>query len=106
MNGFLDTEGILHECSSWEHLDKAEEIVESMGVSVNNRLEAEDYLQKQGWIVVRTRDVYGLIGYYKDKDSEERYHLTDAQIDWLNKAYKNMTTECRKSVDEMFEWNR
>lgn len=106
MNGFLDTEGNLYECSSWGHLDKAEEIVENMGVSVNNRLEAEEYLQKQGWVVVRTSDVYGLIGYYKNKDSEERYHLTDAQIDWLNKAYEDMTSECRKSVDEMLEWDK
>lgn len=106
MNGFLDTEGILHECSSWEHLDKAEEIVESIGVSISNRLEAEKYLQKQGWVVVRTNDVYGLIGYHKNKHSEERYHLTNAQINWLNNAYENMTTECRKSVDKLFEWNK
>lgn len=106
MNGFLDTEGNLSKCSSWEHLDKANEIVENMGVSVNNRLEAEEYLQKQGWIVVRTNDVYGLIGYYKNENSEERYHLTDAQINWLNKTYEDMTPECRKSVDEMFERNK
>lgn len=105
MNGFLDTEGILYECSSWEHLDKAEEIVESMGISISNRLEAENYLQKLGWVVVRTRDVYGMIGCYKE-GSRERYHLTDAQINWLNNAYEDMTLECRKSVDEMFEWNK
>ena len=26
MNGFLDTEGNLHECESWEHLDKVNEL--------------------------------------------------------------------------------
>lgn len=105
MNGFLDTKGNLHECSSWGHLDKAEEIVESMGVSISNRLDAEEYLQKLGWVVVRTNDVYGLIGYFKDEDREERYHLTEAQINWLNKAYEDMTSACRESVDKMFEWN-
>lgn len=106
MNGFLDTEGKFHECEAWEHLDYASELVENMGIFVNNRLDAEEYLQKQGWIVVRTNDVYGLIGCFKDKNSEERYHLTDKQKDWLNKAYENMTTLCRESVDEMFKWDK
>lgn len=103
MNGYLDIEGKLHECSSWEHLDKAKEIVESMGVSINNRLDAETYLQKLGWIVVRTNDVYGLIGYCKKEDSDSCYHLTEKQKEWLNKSYENMTIRCRKSVDKMFE---
>ena len=106
MNGFLDLQGVLHECSSWGHLDKAYDIVEDMGVLVKNRLEAEDYLQKLGWIVVRDRDVYGLIGYFKDDSDDIRYHLTEEQKKWLNEAYKDMIPACRESVDEMFKWDK
>ena len=82
MNGLLDTDGKLHKCNAWEHLDKAFSIVKKLGVSVSNKLEAEEYLQKS------------------------RYHLTDAQKKWLNKNYEYMTNECRKSVDMMFEMNK
>ena len=106
MNGLLDTDGKLHECSSYEHLDKAASIVEKLGISVSNKLEAEEYLQKLGWIIIRTNNVYGLIGYFKENSNTIRYHLTDAQKNWLNKAYKHMTNECRESVDIMFDMNK
>ena len=100
MNGFLDREGKLHPCSSWEHLDKAAEIAEAMGVKVYNRLDAEEYLKRLGWIVVRSRDVYGLIGLRIDG---KRLHLTDAQKDFLNKLYGEVNGSCQKSIDELFE---
>ena len=75
MNGFLDPKGILHKCEAWEHLDTALEITEDMNPAIHNRLEAEQYLQEQGWIVVRNRDVYGLIGIHYNK-KEECLHLT------------------------------
>ncbi len=106
MNGLLDTDGNLHECSSYEHLDKAASIVVNLGISVSNKLEAEECLQKLGWIVIRTNNVYGLIGYFKENSNTIRYHLTDAQKKWLNKTYEYMTDECRKSVDMMFEMDK
>ena len=107
MNGFLDTEGKLHPCEHYEHLDLAFDIVEEMGVIVHNRLEAEEYLQKLGWVCVRTNDVYGLIGCFKDIENgkEERYHLTKEQREWFNNNYENMTMACRESVDVMFDWD-
>ena len=105
MNGFLDREGKLHSCNAWEHLDKAAEITEEMGVKISNRLDAEEYLQKLGWIGIRSRDVYGLIGIYVDgKDGKkERLHLTDAQKEFLNKLYGEVNESCQKSIDELFE---
>lgn len=100
MNGFLDREGKLHPCNSWEHLDKAAEIAEEMGVKVRNRLDAEDYLKKLGWVVVRSRDVYGLIGLRVDG---KRLHLTDAQKNFLNKLYGEVNESCQKFIDELFE---
>lgn len=112
MNGFLDTKGKFHKCEPYEHLDKAREIVdfftqtEELNAPVYNEVQAEEYLQKLGWIVIRTDDVYGLIGHYKSADSYERYHLTDKQKEWLNKNYEKMTSSCRESVDELFKWDK
>lgn len=106
LSGYLDTEGKLHKCESWEHLDLAYEIVEKLGVSVRNRIEAEDYLQKLGWIVVRVNDVYGLIGCFKDGSKDIRYHLTEEQKNWLNENYKDMTKSCRETVDELFRLDK
>ncbi len=106
MNGFLDTDGKLHKCKAWKHLDYAAELVEEMGVHVNNKLEADGYLLALGWIVVRDTDVYGLIGHCKKGSSSIRYHLTGKQKDWLNKAYADMTISCRESVDHIFDMDK
>lgn len=108
MNGFLDTEGRLHECEPYGHLDMARTIVAQMGISLSyrNPMAAEDYLQKQGWVVIRTRDVYGLIGQYKDSFGSARYHLTSAQKEWLNNAYSEMLPECRESVERLLDWDK
>ena len=104
MNGFLTTNGEFHTCNHWEHLDLAQELVENMNVFVKNRLEAEDYLQSLGWIVVRSRDVYGKIG-CRNKDGV-RIHLTDEQKAWLVGHYEEMTNSCRESVDQIFRDDR
>ena len=100
MNGYLDCEGKIHTCGAWGHLNKAAEIVKEMGIKVNNRLDAEEYLEKLGWIVIRDSDVYGFIGFRVDG---KRLHLTDAQKDFLNKLYSEVTERCQKSIDELFE---
>ena len=105
MNGFLDREGKLHPCNAWEHLYKAVEITEEMGVEINNRLDAEEYLQKLGWVVIRSRDVYSLIGLYAE-GKEERLHLTQEQKGFLNKLYGEVCKSCQKSIDELFEHDK
>lgn len=102
MNGYLDREGKLRSCNAWGHLDKATEIVSEMGVKIGNRLDAEAYLEKLGWIVIRSRDVYGLIGIHVD-GKEERLHLTNAQKEFLNKLYGEVSESCQKSIDKLFE---
>lgn len=105
MNGFLDREGKIHTCEAYEHLDKAVEITEEMGVEISNRLDAEVYLEKLGWVVIRSRDVYGFIGLYEvhADGKEKRLHLTDAQKASLNKLYGEVNESCRKSIDELFD---
>jgi len=103
MNGYLDREGKLHPCNAWGHLGKAAEIVEGMGVNVKSRLDAEEHLKRLGWIVVRNRDVYGLIGLRVDG---KRLHLTDAQKNFLNKLYGEVSEGCMISIDKIFENDR
>lgn len=102
MNGFLDREGKLHSCNAWEHLDKAIKITEEMGVKISNRLDAEEYLERLGWIVIRNRDVYGFIG-LRANGKKECLHLTDAQKEFLNKLYGEVSESCQKSIDELFD---
>lgn len=109
--GILDPKGVLHECEPYEHLDLAWEIVvDDMGnkARVLNRLQAEEHLQRQGWVVVRRNDVYGMIGYLIDPtdiSKEEKIHLTKEQRSWLENNYEHMSAAKRKSVDDMFRWD-
>lgn len=100
MNGYLDCEGNLHPCSAWGHFDKATEIVDGMGVKVYGGFDAEEYLKRHGWIVVRSCDVYGYIGLRIDG---KRLYLTDAQKEFLNKLYGEANENCQKSIDELFD---
>ena len=103
--GLLDPSGVLHECNSWGHLDAAQDIVEKMdGVPAevkHNRLEAEAYLQGLGWVIVRARDVYGMIGFLDDND--EVIHLSERQKEWLIAEYGNFPPDKRESVDELID---
>ena len=57
--GFLDTKGILYPCSSWEHVSKADELVDRFNLRRTKPFElCEDVLLKNGWICIRTSDAY------------------------------------------------
>lgn len=101
ITGFLSPEGVLFPCDNWEHLDTAQSIVDELGVTVANRVAAEEYLQLRGWLVIRSRDVYGLIGYV-----DEYYnmiYLSSKQRDWLNDHYNQMTRLQRDCVDDILD---
>lgn len=100
--GFLAPNGIMHSCSSWEHLSKAVEIASKLGQSFYNGVDAEEYLQKLGWVVVRARDVYALVGMYHP-ETKKRIHLTQEQKEWLLSHYERMSVAKRASVDELFD---
>lgn len=100
--GFLKPDGTLIRCNAWEHMNTAIKIAESMGQSFYSGIKAEEFLQKQGWLVIRTSDVYGLIGVY-NPETGKRYHLSDEQKKWLIEHYDNMSPLKRKYVDELFD---
>lgn len=100
--GFLAPNGTLYPCSSWEHLSKAVEIASKLGQSFYRGVDAEDYLQKLGWVVVRANDVYALVG-MRHPETKKRIHLTKEQKEWLLSHYEKMSATKRASVDELFD---
>ncbi len=57
--GYLDTKGTLYPCSRWEHTSKAKELVDKFSLRRTKPFEfCEDVLLKNGWICIRTSDVY------------------------------------------------
>lgn len=83
-------------------MSKAIEITETMGQNFYNGIDAEQYLQKLGWIVVRANDVYGLIGMY-NVEKGKVYHLTEEQKVWLLEHYESMSPVKRQYVDEILD---
>ena len=108
--GFLTPEGELLECSDYGHMSLASELVERMkGVPEEykwNGVKAEEYLQMLGYIVMRARDCYGLIGHQKALNSEKRLHMTEKQKRWLLEHYETFIPEKRECVDKLFQWDK
>ena len=107
--GFLTPEGELIECSDYGHMSLASELVEKMEnvpeEYKRNGVKAEEYLQMLGYIVMRARDCYGLIGYRKALNSEQRLHMTEAQKTWLLEHYGDFVPEKQRCVDGLFRWD-
>ena len=104
--GILTPSGKLHECNSWEHTELAKELVSDMadvpaGIKYNG-IEAEAYLQRKGYVVVRARDVYGMTGYLDDDDNV--IHLTEAQRKWLLDEYGNFPDDKQRCVDDLIDF--
>ncbi len=103
MNGYLAPNGQFHKCDRYGHLSLAVQIADSLNLSYEKRLDAELVLQKEGWIIINDIGVYGLIGYPKDIDKEERLHLTKEQIQFLNTIYDKVYKDCQNDIDKLFE---
>ena len=103
--GILSPDGSFIECESYEHLDLAKEIAEKLNSEYQhkNRIDCEEYLQKLGHVIVRARDVYGLIGCL-DHDGNVIY-LSDEQKKWLEEHYDEFPTDKQRSVDDLIDHN-
>lgn len=65
--GFLDTNGVLYPCSSYGHISKADELVETLNIKKEKPYElGEDTLLKNGWICIRIGDVYKSVYDYEE----------------------------------------
>ena len=103
--GILSPDGSFIECESYEHLDLAKEIARKLNGEYLHKdgLACEEYLQKLGYIIVRVRDVYGLIGYLDDND--KIIYLSDEQKKWLEDNYDKFPTDKQRSVDDLIDHN-
>ena len=102
--GILSPNGSFIECESYEHLDLAKEIAEKLNsdYSHKNGVACEEYLQKLGYIIVRARDVYGLIGYLNDG---KVICLSNEQEKWLENHYDDFQTDKQRSIDDLIDHN-
>lgn len=100
--GYLDPKGVLHPCESYGHMELARDLAKSLG---NNEcktgFDAELFLQQQGWIVIRSRDVYGMVGYLSDPYHPK--HLTDEQASWLLEEYAHSNSAKQNTIDKLFK---
>ena len=101
--GILTPQGILIECDSYEHLDLARELIDKISdaPTVYSSVDAEIYLQKLGYLIVRSRDVYGLVGYLDDDNRVIR--MTKEQRKWLEDNYAEFPADKQRTVDNLFE---
>lgn len=104
--GILCPNGNFIECESYEHLSLEKEIAEKLNSEYKDKkgIGCEEYLQKLGYIIVGSRDVYGLIGYLDD-DGKVIY-LSDEQKKWLEEHYDEFPTDKQRSVDDLIDYNR
>lgn len=80
--GFLDPAGYFYRCNRFEHLDKAKEICETFKIKKVKPYDLwEDVLLKNGWICIRSCDVYKAIY----DDSGEILFITEKQQEFFEK---------------------
>jgi hypothetical protein len=103
--GILSPNGSFTECESYEHIELAKEIAKKLNgeYSHKNGLVCEEYLQKLGYVIVRSRDVYGLI-YYLDDDGKF-ICLSDEQKKWLEDHYDEFPIDKQRSVDDLIDYD-
>ena len=103
--GILSPNGSFIECESYGHLNLAKEIAEKLNSEYSHKdgIECEEYLQKLGYIIVRARDVYGLVGYLDDNN--KIIYLSDEQKKWLEDNYDKFPTDKQRSVDDLIDHN-
>ena len=104
--GILSPNGSFIECESYDHLELARKIAEKLNSEYSNKkgVVCEEYLQKLGYIIVRSRDVYGLVGYLDDNGKV--IYLSSEQKKWLEDNYDDFPTDKQRSVDDLIDHSR
>lgn len=103
--GILSPNGSFIKCENYEHLALAKEIAEKLNsdYSYESSIACEEYLQKLGYVIIRSHDVYGLIGYLNNDGKV--IHLSDEQKKWLEVNYDKFPTDKQRSVDDLIDHN-
>ena len=107
--GILSPNGILTPCESFGHTALAYDIVSKMQnvppEAKTNGVKAEDWLKKQGYLIVRARDIISFIG-YPDPETWRIRLLTDEQKNWLIAHYESANDDKRRSIDKIIDRSR
>lgn len=96
--GFLDTKGVLYPCWKWEHISKAEELVNEFNLGEPQRSELyEDVLLKNGWICIRSVDAYKKVY----DDAGKILFITDEQQNFFKERYSEFNEWQLADIDSM-----
>lgn len=88
--GFLSPDGVLYSCPHYGHTSKAEQLITALNIKRTKPFDmCEDVLLKNGWICVRTSDVYKAI--YDD----------DGEIVFITDEQKEFFAEHREEFSDM-----
>lgn len=108
--GYLSPDGILYSCNRYGHISRASEIVDELDIQRTKPFEmCEDVLLNNGWICIRTSDVYKNVYDYNKKI----LFITDKQQEFFT-AYKNEFNEHQladiktllKDFGKLYEWHK
>lgn len=103
--GFLAPTGKLYSCFSYGHMDLARNMCKKLYDKEYMSVEAEDYLLKQGFIVIRGRDAYKTTF----DDGGNIIAITKQQLDFFEEhlcEFNNMqASDITKMIEEDKDWN-
>ena len=108
--GYLSPDGVLYGCNRYEHTYKADKIVDELGIQRVKPLElGEDVLLKNGWICIRTSDVYKTIYDYNNKilfitDKQQEFFANNR--DEFNKRQLADIEGLLKDFGKLYEWHK
>lgn len=98
--GFLDTNGILYPCPKYGHISLAEKLVNKYNLKKTKHFElCEDVLLKNGWICIRTSDVYKRA---YDKDGDVLF-VTDAQQKFFEDHKEEFNKHQLADIEDMLK---
>lgn len=108
--GFLDTNGVLYPCSSYGHISKADEIVETLNIKKQKPYElGEDTLLKNGWICIRIGDVYKSVCDYEGNvlfiTPKQQDFFTKHKADFNERQLANIE-QLLKDYGELYEYRQ
>ena len=77
--GWMSPDGEIISCESWEHIDKAEEIIAERGYAVREKSRPDDFLYDNGWtkIAIVTAFGHGMAFYVKRPTEQQKQKIRE-----------------------------
>lgn len=108
--GYLSPDGKLYPCSRYGHTSKAAEIIDELEIQRVKPFEmCEDVLLNNGWICIRTADVYKNVYDYNKKI----LFITDKQQEFFTRNRNELNEHQLADIEDLlrdfgklYEWHK